>query len=125
MGAVAEAVAVEAVAAGATDFFGQAAATQGCVVARPASSTDPASIGNSRLSVQAKVTGPTFAGSRMHRDDHEMSALGPVTDRTVSIPIPLRLRRAAGCFTYPPSRHWEFAGTRSDVAGFRVATTLH
>ena len=33
--------------------------------------------------------GPTFAGSKMHHDDREMSALGPVADRPVSIPIPL------------------------------------
>ena len=38
----------------------------------------------------------------MHHDDREMSALGPVTDRPVSIPIPLRQRRSVGCFTYPP-----------------------
>ena len=37
----------------------------------------------------------------MHHDDREMSALGPVTDRPVSIPIPLRQRRSVGCFTYP------------------------
>ena len=38
----------------------------------------------------------------MHLDDREMSALGPVTDPLVSIPIPLRQRRPVDCFTYPP-----------------------
>ena len=46
-------------------------------------------------------TGPTFAGSQMHRDDSEMSALGRVSDPLVSIPILLRQRRSVGCITYP------------------------
>ena len=40
MGAVAEAGAVEAVAAGATDVFGSAAVTQGCVDERPGIGVD-------------------------------------------------------------------------------------
>ena len=42
--------------------------------------------------------------SKMHHDDRETSALGPVTDRPVSIPIPLQQRRSAGCLSYPPDR---------------------
>ena len=58
---------------------------------------------SSHLPCHRSCMGPTFAGSKMHHDDREMSALGPVTDRPVSIPIPLRQRRSVGCFTYPPT----------------------
>ena len=51
----------------------------------------------------------------MHHDDREMSALGPVTDRPVSIPIPLRQRRSVGCFTYP--RHGPVARVEGKVPG--------
>ena len=40
----------------------------------------------------------------MHHDDREVSALGPVTDPLVSIPIPRQHRSSAGCFSYPPYR---------------------
>ena len=45
---------------------------------------------------------PPLPSSEMHRHDRELSALSPVTDRPVSIPIPLQQRRSAGCFSYPP-----------------------
>ena len=44
---------------------------------------------------------PPLPSSEMHRHDRELSALSPVTDRPVSIPIPLQQRRSAGCFSYP------------------------
>ena len=59
----------------------------------------------------------------MHHDDREMSALGPVTDRPVSIPIPLRQRRSVGCFTYPPSNGLESrAASKEDVQRLEAAT---
>ena len=55
----------------------------------------------SHLPRHRSCTGPTFAGSQMHHDDSEMSALGRVSDPLVSIPILLRQRRSVGCFNYP------------------------
>ena len=45
-----------------------------------------------------------------------MSAFGPVTDRPVSIPIPLRQRRSVGCFTYPHEGRLEFWDARTETA---------
>ena len=66
-------------------------------------------------------TGPTLAGSKLHHDDREMSALGPVTDRPVSMPILLRQRRSVGrsvgCFTFLRSRSSWSPASASSASG--------
>ena len=61
----------------------------------------PLKLTGSHLPRHRSCTGPTFAGSQMHHDDTEMSALGSVTGPLVSIPILLRQHRPMGCCTYP------------------------
>ena len=51
-----------------------------------------------KLRATAAAVPPPLPGSEMHRDDRIMSALGPVIDRPVSIPIPMRARRSVGYF---------------------------
>ena len=59
----------------------------------------------SSLPRHRSCTGPTLAGSKLHHDDRDISALGPpVTDRPASMPILLRQRRSVGCFTFPPAK---------------------
>ena len=62
-------------------------------------------------------TGPTLAGSKLLLDDREMSALGPVTDQFVSMPILLRQRRSVGCFTFPRSRSSWSPASASSASG--------
>ena len=72
-------------------------------------------------SPSCSCTGPTLAGSKLHHDDREMSALGPVTDRPVSMPILLRQRRSVGrsvgCFTFLRSRSSWSPASASSASG--------
>ena len=71
----------------------------------------------SSLPRHRSCTGPTLAGSKLHHDDRDMSALGPVTDRPVSMLILLRQRRSVGCFTFPRSRSFWSSASASSASG--------